>query len=105
MNRFRIRIPAGTLLAASIILLADASAAFPMWLNGTGTATAHDKQLAHDLAFNEAKRNAEKAPGCDGPYGGAIETKVSYDRDEATGEWRVTVSIRETCMVEGSDRM
>jgi hypothetical protein len=105
MNRFMSPLAAGTLLAASLVLLAHALAAFPMWLYGTGTATAHDKQLAHELALDDAKRNAEKAPGCDGPYGGPIETKVSYARDEATGEWRATVSIRESCLAEGSDRM
>lgn len=68
----------------------------PVFIHGNGTATAHDRGIAHDLAYDDAKRNAEKY--CDGVTGGAVETKAAYQRLEATDEWRADVSIRETCI-------
>lgn len=104
MKRLPLRTGAGIVLVTGLVFCGDSLGAVPVWLTGTATATAHDKQLAHDLAFDEAKRNAEKAPGCDGPYGGAVETKVAYERIESTGEWSATVTIRETCIVDFQDR-
>lgn len=83
--------------AATCILCGVVASALPMWSTGTATATAHDKQLAHDLAFDEAQRNAEAEPGCAAPYGEISEIKISYDRLEATDEWRATVTVREMC--------
>lgn len=90
MKLFSIVFAAGLVLAG-----APALAYGPFWIHGTGTATAHDKQLAHDLAFNDAKRRAEA--WCDGVYTGASEAKTAYARIEASNEWKATVTIREMC--------
>lgn len=84
------------LIAVALAVVGKPAAAYaPWWIHGTGTATAHDKQLAHELAFNQAKRRAEA--WCSGVYSGPSEVNASYSRIEATDEWQATVTIREMC--------
>lgn len=90
------KLSAGLFVAATV-LCGVAVSALPMWSPGSATATAHDKQLAHDLAFAQAQRNAQAEPGCAPPYGSATEVKASYQRLEATNEWRATVMVRQMC--------
>ncbi len=91
-------------LTAGIALFAvtSPSGASLDWLFGTGTATAWDKQLAHDLAFREAVAKALST--CFGGQDGGTELSATYDR-LPSGEWRVTVKVRAACnFLDGGDR-
>jgi hypothetical protein len=82
-------------IAALVLITAASAAAWPMWITGSAAATAHDKAIAHDLAYRAAIREADKS--CYGAHGGVAEVKVSYDYSGSTGEWRAEVTIRESC--------
>ncbi|HXP93093.1 MAG TPA: hypothetical protein VN905_06445 [Candidatus Binatia bacterium] len=83
-------------LAAGITLFAvtTPSAAYLDFLFGTGTATAWDKQLAHDLAFRDAVAKALST--CVGGQDGGTELSATYD-SLPSGQWHVTVKVRAAC--------
>lgn len=89
------------LTLAGALLLEPAFASLPEWVQGTATETAHDKQIAHDLAFDQAKRNAERT--CDGSFGGTVELRAVYQFLAESSEWSATVTIRETCLIDSGD--
>jgi hypothetical protein len=74
------------------------SQAEPVWIGGTASVTAHDKAIAHDLAYRAAVSKADET--CYGAHGGVAEVKASYEYLSASDEWRVQVTIRETCNVD-----
>jgi hypothetical protein len=71
------------------------------YLFGTGTATAWDKQLAHDLAYRDAVTKALST--CVGTEAGGVELNAKYDA-LPSGEWHVTVRVRAACNYLDGDR-
>jgi len=83
-------------LAAGLAFLPQTALASIDWIRGTGSASAHDKQLAHDLAYEAAIRDADKR--CTGAHGAISELKSSSTYSQATDEWRFEVTIRLLCI-------
>lgn len=102
--RSRRRLAGVAALVAGIAFFAVASPSSAMldWLFGTGTATAWDKQLAHDLAFRDGLSKALST--CVGTEDGGTELSVTYDT-VPSGEWRATVKVRAACnFLDGDTR-
>jgi hypothetical protein len=97
------RLAAAAAVAAGLLWGAPSpSVAGLEWLYGTGVATAHDKQLAHDLAYQDAVTKALST--CVGTEDGGTEVSVAYDFLAPTSEWRATVKVRAACnFLDGGD--
>jgi|GEM_PF-2165714 hypothetical protein len=75
---------------------------FPEWFQGTGSESAYDKKIAHDIAYQYAVEAATKY--CVN-VGTIVEEKVDYDQ-LPDKEWRAQVTVRVQCDNEsGGDRM
>jgi hypothetical protein len=86
-------------LLALVISAGPAFAEAPEWFYGTGTQSAYDKALAHDLALRAAV--ADAARQCDGTMAGPVEQKTT-SKQLSSGEWEFTVTVRAMCQVLGS---
>lgn len=72
------------------------SAASIYWLRGTASMSAHDKQLAHELAYEAAIYEAAKR--CTGTYGDVSELKSTSTYSPASDEWQFEVTVRLQCL-------
>jgi len=83
---------------AIIVALFGATAtaqAMQVWFHSTGTGSAYDKTLAHDLAYRDAV--AKISNDCSANLAGPSEDKSTYAQDPVTGQWRVQVWVSGLC--------
>lgn len=83
------------LIAAAVLARPGQAVAIENWLRGTATASAHDKALAHELAYEQVVQELLKQ--CSGTMAGPVEEKVSYDYLASSDEWSSTVTVRALC--------
>lgn len=86
------------LLSSALVLSAGAAARADFWVYGTGSATYHDRELAHAAAYREAIANADRSCGTMATSD-QVEIQTSYGHPSSDpSQWRAVVRVREMCI-------